>query len=404
MKKVLTIGALVLLLGLVLGATRGAEAEAQNATPIIIGHSAGVTGFMRPYDWVPHMAAQIAVADINRQGGVLGRKLKLIVADAKSDKVQAGTAAARLLDQGAKVILAPCDFDLGAAAAIEAQKRNVVAISPCAGSVNFGLKGIGPLAFTLGNNNAGYSTQMAEWAHDIRKWKNAYVLQDDENEYSKQGCRAFIARWKHFKDAKMLGVDHFVGTDPSIDAQITRLRQQRPAPDFIFTCSGATSNVLALRSLMAAGLSPKIPLLGAGQQWDGEYWKKSVPGASNIYWPSIGLTNGKDPRPVMNRLVKTLRPKLGDLTSPWVAYGYSAVQTIAIAIRKAGTTDGPKLQKALESFRAVPLVVGPTTFTNKLHMTIDRPGAILKVQKGKTSFVRFYKPKQIPPEREWIGG
>jgi branched-chain amino acid transport system substrate-binding protein len=77
------------------------------ASPIVIGVVGGFTGFMSPFDTPPYQAMQLAVADVNAKGGVLGRPLKLIRADSKSDKVRAGTAAVELINKGAVFVTAP---------------------------------------------------------------------------------------------------------------------------------------------------------------------------------------------------------------------------------------------------------------------------------------------------------
>jgi branched-chain amino acid transport system substrate-binding protein len=390
----------LLALALLTAANTSGNSGRASASPIIIGHAAGLTGFMRPYDYGSYLGAQIAVADINKKGGVLGRPLKLIVADTKSDKVQAGTAAAVLLDRGAKFILAPDDFDFGAAAAVEAQKRKVVGISPGAGVVQFGAQGIGPFAYTLGNSAAGYSTAAAEWAYRVKHWRRVYILQDDTIEFSKQSCAAFAARWKKFGGASVTVFDHISNSygGAVATAQITRMQQSHP--DFIFMSAWFP----VLRQMVSAGVSPTIPVVGAGQLFDGEFWKPTVPNASNLFYPSLGLIDGRDPRPIVNRLMKLTRPKLKDLTSTFVVYGYSAVEAIAKAIRKAHSTDGPAVVKALNSFRNVPLAVGKTTFTPRVHIALSRRVAILQVQKGRTTFVRFWTPQNVPPQEEWGAG
>jgi branched-chain amino acid transport system substrate-binding protein len=268
----------------------GAETSKE---PIVIGHAAGLTGFMRQFDYPALVGEQAAIDDINKQGGVLGRKLKLISADAKSDKVGAGTAAAKLLGQGAEFIIAPCDFDFGAAAAIEAQKKNIVGMSPCAGTVQFGVQAIGPYAYTMGNSAAGYGTAMAEWAHD-KGYRSVYILQDDTLEYHKQGCRSFAARWEAFSDTEIALYDHFQGADASVAAQVTRLKELDPQPDFIMECSAIPPALTSLRQILASGT--KLPILASGQTFDGEFWQKSVPGVSNLFYPTFGLLDGKDPR------------------------------------------------------------------------------------------------------------
>ena len=83
--------------------------------------------------------------------------------------------------------------------------------------------------------------------------------------------------------------------------------------------------------------------------------------------------------------------------------GYSVVEAIeraiTIASKKAGvlTLDGNRLAKALETFRGVKLLVGPTTFTSKLHLNFTRPMAIIRVVSGKGRFQEYWSPARVPP-------
>ena len=68
--------------------------------PIIIGAAIALSGFVQPYDDGPLKGAQLAIADINAKGGVLGRQLTIITADTKSDPAQGTNAAIEVLDMG----------------------------------------------------------------------------------------------------------------------------------------------------------------------------------------------------------------------------------------------------------------------------------------------------------------
>ena len=61
--------------------------------PIIIGAAIAQTSFLAPFDVPPTVAAQFAISDINAHGGVLGRPLKMIFSDTKSDQAAGATAA-----------------------------------------------------------------------------------------------------------------------------------------------------------------------------------------------------------------------------------------------------------------------------------------------------------------------
>ena len=78
--------------------------------------------------------------------------------------------------------------------------------------------------------------------------------------------------------------------------------------------------------------------------------------------------------------------------------GYSLVQTIAKGIEIAGTTDGAKLAKALETFKDVDLLAGPTTYTESCHVPVKRSLLIIRYEDGKPrSTGTFVRPERVPP-------
>jgi ABC-type branched-subunit amino acid transport system substrate-binding protein len=65
------------------GAATGEDTGASE--PIVVGAAQGFTGFMVTWDVPVYNAALLAIEDINADGGVLGRQVKMIDADTKSD-------------------------------------------------------------------------------------------------------------------------------------------------------------------------------------------------------------------------------------------------------------------------------------------------------------------------------
>ena len=77
--------------------------------------------------------------------------------------------------------------------------------------------------------------------------------------------------------------------------------------------------------------------------------------------------------------------------------GYAAVQAWAIAANKAGSLDGAKVAAVLDTFTKQPLIIGPTSYTNKLHIQTTRPMAILAATNGKFASVGRFTVESYPP-------
>ena len=386
--KTRTLAISILMAGLV------SAAGAQETKPIVIGAAIAQTGFIAAYDTDPAKAAEMAVKEINEAGGVLGRPLKLIYADTKSDIPQGAVAAMEVLDQGADIMIVTGDFDFGGTAARTANGQGKVAIAPFAADPKFGVEGIGPSAFSFSTASDTVGTVLAEFA-TAKGWKTAYALTQTTIQYDLSVSAAFQARFKEQNgDAALVGVDTFTMDDASIATHITRIKALNPQPDVLLLSTFTPAGPGALRQLRAAGLT--MPIL-SGEDMDGDYWLESVPDLSDFYFAAMGSIFGDDPRPDVKKFIDDFTVLHG--SHPSTAHtltGYSVIQGIKVAAERAGSIESDAIKAEFEKFKDEPLLVGPTTFDEKTHINFYRPMVIMQVQGGKHSVVELRTPEKIP--------
>lgn len=350
--------------------------------PIIIGAAIAQSGVVAPYDEGPAKAMEVAVEEINAQGGLLGRPLKIIYADTKSDIAYGATAAEDVIAQGATMVVVTCDYDFGGAAASVANSKNLITFSTCAGDPKFGPAGIGPNAFTMATGSPGQAVTLAEWAYGTQGWRNAYILLDTTIAFDASFADAFKRRWIELAGEEgVVGEDTFGGEDPQIATQITRIKSLATPPDFIALCSFPPAGPSAVRQLRAAGLMQ--PLL-ASESWDGDFWLEAVPELNEFYFVTYASVFGTDPRPAMQGFMKKFEAKHGQrpVTSHAVT-GYSVIEAWTRAVTKAGTLDADKVREVLQGFRNEPLLAGPTSFTEEVHINMQRDLVLMEIVDGK---------------------
>jgi branched-chain amino acid transport system substrate-binding protein len=156
---------LVLAASLAAASTNGLAAD-----EILFGGALSQTGVQAPLDEPGLRGAQVAVKALNDAGGVLGKQVKFVNIDGKSDPVTVGNVTVELLDQGAELIVAPCDFDFGGPASREAQSAGKVGISTCASDPLYSSWSLGDLQFTLSMWNTTMGAAAAEYAFNERGW------------------------------------------------------------------------------------------------------------------------------------------------------------------------------------------------------------------------------------------
>lgn len=102
MKKILVVFLLTVALsaaGLITGAAAGSK------KPIIIGAAVDQSNLFSAWDVPAMRALEYLLEQTNKQGGINGRKLKLIKGDTKSEITLAPQVALDLIDRGAQMLL-----------------------------------------------------------------------------------------------------------------------------------------------------------------------------------------------------------------------------------------------------------------------------------------------------------
>lgn len=368
---------------------------------IVIGAATSSSGWMAAFDIGPTRAAQLAVDDINAKGGVLGRKLRLVAIDTKTDQSQTAKAAQALVAQNASLILTACDFDNGAPAALVAEKANRLAISSCGADVKYGNLVIGRNVFTMATDASTTGRIMADWGARKKGWKTAYVLVDTFIEYDKSLCRGFVEHWKELNGpASVVLEDSFKNADASIASQISRYKALDKPADAMMLCSVPPGLASTLRQFRSAGIN--VPVM-AGTGGDGSAWHSAVPGLSDYFYLNYSADAGvKELRPDAEEFLAKYEKRWGERPGSGQAItGYSVIQAWAEAVERAKSVDVAAVRSELEKFKDRPLAGGLTTFSAKLHIDQGRPMLIVSVQNGKPVSLGYYDIRKGDYAKWW---
>lgn len=374
------------------------SSAAQAADDIVIGFAVAQSGSVAAYDDNGTKTAQIFIDDINARGGVLGKKLRAVFADTKSDRAEGAKAGQEVVNQGADLVVGTCDYDFGAPALLQAQKAGKISVFLCAEDAKAGVAGVGPYAFTAGVAAQLEGASLAEWGYDKQGYRNAYVLLDDTVEYTKSVCAGFD--WLFPKrGGTIVGRDTFKNGDASIASQVTRLRTAMAAGkvDAIVFCSYLPGGSSAIRQIRAAGID--LPIL-ASSTFDGTYWLDAVPDLTNFYVPVQASVYGDDPRPEVTALIERYRQKFHDGPVTEFAFPiYSFLQLWAQAVEKAGTVDAAKVVAVLNAFRDEPSILGPRSFSPQLHIQDRSPFLIVSISNHTGKVIDSWRVSEpIPNE------
>lgn len=363
--------------------------------PLIIGAVFNATGWMAAYDQPPRQAALLAIEDINAAGGVLGRQLQLIDLDGKTDPATVGNAAIQLIEQGAEVIISPCDFDIGGPASQAAQEAGLVGVSTCATSPLYGSEALGDKQFTVGVWNNIMSAAIAQYGYDELGWRTAYVIVDTSIDYTLSLGEYFS---EHFEalGGEVVGEDTYTAGDEDFSAQVQRFQALDEEPDALYISGIMPDLGIILRQVRAAGI--ETPIAGGDTYDDTELWGLLGEELGNNLYMATHSWLGPESGSEMARFVGLFEDEYGEPpVSAFIVMGWDTVKVLAEAIEAAGTTDGAAVAKAMEDME-FDLLSGHLDWTSaeEGHQPL-KAAAIVELQGGEPNFLGWAEVES-PPE------
>jgi len=379
------------------GLVAASAASPQQTKTVTIGWAYDGKGAMAPFDGPALATARTRIAQVNKTSKI---KLRLITCDTQGNKPAiAKSCAAKLLGQGADIIMTTCDVDLAAPVVQESINRGKLTVAACIGTDQMGPKRFGPkgrLAFSFGNVAQDEGSAMAEYAWK-RGWRKAALATDTVIVYFRNVVQAFEARWKQLggeivtkETYQSLG-----GNPASWQNVVTRLNAKQA--DVIVTSTAAAfgAQVPILNGLRTLGNSTPMLNSWAG---DGNYWYTKDPQVTNYYYVTFASAFGDDPNPAVNALVKQNRAAIAKAGSTGgFITGPAAIDGILVALKRTGgNTDGAALAAEMEKFRNVPTLSGNVSFSKQLHTVFGRTYRVIRVENNTPKVVGTIKAKVVP--------
>ncbi|WP_321954202.1 ABC transporter substrate-binding protein [Paraburkholderia bannensis] len=366
-----------------------ARPAAADDKTITIGFAVAFSGWEAAYDAEATKMAKLWIDQTNAAGGLLGKQIKVLEADTKSDRAEGAKAGQRMVEGGASLVFVTADYDYGAPAALQASKAGRMSVFLAASDPKAGIFGVGPLAFTTTDAGQTEGATMAEWGYTQKGYRRGYVLLDENLEYNKSVCAGY--EWAFAKaGGKIVGRDTFKNGDATVSSQVTRLADavRNGGVDNIMLCTVTPGGASAIRQIRAAGINTPI-LNGSGM--DGSYWLGAVPNLSNFYVPVQAAVVG-DPNADVNALTAAYKKKYGAAPSTQYAYPvYAFLQLWAKAVNETKSSDPVVITKKLETYKDVPTVLGPRTFSSTSHIQTRVLLSIVETNNGVQKVVGTWR-------------
>ncbi len=370
-------------------AAASSAAPAASGDPLVLGIVQAGSGFMGPIDTPARNALLLEVEKVNAAGGVNGQPIQVNFIDTETKFEAYAPNAQKVIDEGANVLIVTCDYDVSSPAALVAEAANVLNIAPCIGDPIYGPAGGLKLGFSMGDGVPGEASVMAEFANK-QGYKTAVLMKDTSIKYTQNQCAVFDKRFTEL-GGKVLNTYEYVQGD-SVKETVSKIASGTK-PDVIINCGYNPGGGQVAKEIRDGGLATPI-ISGFGM--DGDFWVGGIPNLTDYYVVTYNAKNGDDANADVNAAAEEYKAKYGNLPDVGgFVTGPTTLQVILEAYKQAGSWDGDKMTAALETFKDVPTLAGPTSFSPDLHINVTRPMAILEVVDGKLKFIEAIAPEKV---------
>jgi branched-chain amino acid transport system substrate-binding protein len=373
---------------------------AKAADTIKIGFPIPLSGPTAVYGKPVLAGAQMAVAEINANGGVLGRKLEMLDRDSKANADEAVRLSRELIiKDGVDFLVGTLTSAEAPAVSTVAKENKIVFIAPTSKStILTDPQHIHPYIFRVSSNTdveglAG-ATLMARWK-DV---KTVATIAPDYA-YGRDSIAAFIAALKKVRpDIQIVDQEWPKLGEPDFTAFITAQMGKKPdaiycslfAGDFVTFTKEATplGYFKAIKNRLIDGAEVGTP---DEAQALGSDYPYGIIGDS--YDPV--LWSGSEP-PAHKKFIEDLKKFThAQYASGWSIVGYQSIYALAAGIKKANSTNSDAVAKALLGL-TWDTPVGERTFSVKSHETFAPEYWGEMVKEAAYPFAVIKNPELLP--------
>jgi branched-chain amino acid transport system substrate-binding protein len=389
-------------LELLLAAAVGVPLAAAAAEPVKIGFPMPLSGPTAVYGQPILQGAQMAVAEINAKGGVLGRKLELLPRDSKANADEAVRLSRELIiKDNVDFLVGTLTSAEGPAVSTVSKENKIVFIAPTAETMLLTDPAhFHPYFFRIATNT---DIEGLSGATMMARWKNVKTVATiaPDYAYGRDVVAAFVRNLKRLHaDVAIVDQQWPKLGEPDFTPFITAQMSKKPdavycslfAGDFVTFTKEATplGYFKAVQSRLVDGadigttdearaLGGDYPYGIIGNGYDPVIWTGNEPAAHKKYIADL------------KAFTKT------KYASGWSVVGYESIYALAAGVEKAGDTKSDDVVKALSGL-AFDTPVGKRKFSVETHETFSPQYWGVMVKDDAYPFAVMKNPELLPPQ------
>jgi branched-chain amino acid transport system substrate-binding protein len=340
---------------------------------IKIGAILPLTGKAAKYGQYIKQGLELALEEINSEGGINGRKLEIIYEDDQADPKQAASAMSKL----AEINKVPIVFGSWASSCVLAQapiaERTKTVIM--AEAISPQIRDAGDYVFRIQPDARYYLKQLVPFVFDTLKIKKIAILYIN-NDFGVDQAKVFKETFENL-GGKIVYESGFPPGTSDFRGEINKIKNLSPEGIFI---PAYTEIAVFLKQAQEAGL--KSQFIASVPFENPEIVALAKEAAEKVIYPYHYGSEGTNELDIKFR--KKYIEKYGYEPDGFAALAYDGLKIIAHVLKKVGP-NSERIKNELYKVKEFPGVTGPTTFDD--HGDVIKPIVIKTVVNGK--FINF---------------
>ncbi len=358
-------------------------AKASEKEPIKIGALFALSGPAAFIGTPTKLVAEMAVSEINKNGGINGRPIQLIMADTEGDPTKAVMAVKKLIEVDKVVaLIGPTRTGTGMAIKPIVERARVPIVMTVGGDPVIMEGGrFGTARFIFKAPQRSSTAVKKIYIYLQQKGLKRIAILTASDGFGQDGKR-WLKKLAPSYGLKIVAEESFNPTDNDMSGQLRRLMTKKPDVIICWTIGPAGATVA--KDVKRLGI--KVPLFQCHGLPDPKYIELAGPAAEGNLMPSTKLMAWKelpdsDPqKPVIAHFVK-LYEEVYDLDRKFPinthsGYAWDAINLLVRAIKKAGT-NREGIRDELEKINGYVGVSGIYRMSPKDHCGLDVDSMII---------------------------
>ena len=361
----------------------GCKRQTQNTNEIVVGEYGSLTGATATFGQASHDGTMLALEQINKAGGVLGKQVRVVTEDDASDATQAVNVVQKLVNSDGVVgVIGEVASKRSLAGGGICEKFHCPMLSPSSTNPDVTVENgkvkqyVFRICFTDGFQGRIDGKFAAE-----QGWKNVAMMTNVDEDYSKGLARSFKDEFT--KSGKLVAEESYGGDTQDFKSQLSRIKQQNPAAVYV----PGYYNEVGLIVPQAKQVGLDVPFFG-GDGWDSPLTLK-LPDAQGDFYSDHYSPDDKSPE--SQEFVRLFQEKYHRAPDAMAVLGYDAMRVMADAIKRAGKADRQAVTEALAQTRDFPGASGRITIDQDHNAR--KPIVILQLKNFNAALYKTYQPE-----------